>query len=144
MEKSKDDSDFHTSHRKDKSAKLKISYRAIRCTWPTIFALATQFLPKTLGEFGWVTSNLVPHLHSNQCHSIGPSPHCLPIPHSLNYGIVSPVSFRLCTHLSGCVSHAGLDADHVRILSQTFMGSTACGSQHQHYCCSCKILYLLQ
>lgn len=25
-----------------------------------------------------------------------------------------------------------------------FMGSTACGSQHQHYCYSCKILYLLQ
>lgn len=24
---------------------------------------------KTLGDFGWITSNLVPHLHSNPCHS---------------------------------------------------------------------------
>lgn len=67
--------------------------------------------------------------------------------HSLQselWNSLSSFVLDLCTHLSGCVSHAGLDADHVGILSQTFMGSTACGSQHQHYCYSCKILYLLQ
>lgn len=100
---------------------------------------------KTIGDIGWITSNPVPHLHSNQCHSRAKS--SLPTHSSVsNYWNslkVLQFCFRSCTHLSGCVSHAG-DGHHVHVLSQTFMGSTACGSQHQHFCYSCKALYLLQ